>query len=149
MVDLRMRADPDHAGQHLRRHAVRVRTIHDRLQPRPVLRMPGRVAPEGIDEDVDVRQNYRMSSRRSSTVLVSSRSMPGRRPPLAFDVGSGTRTERACLCEPEMASRSPRSIKLVNVSPRFRASCLAFIRRPSSSLTVVRMVQLYPGDIRM
>src|SRR5688572_15006776 len=112
--DLGVRADPDDAGQDLRRYAVGVGTINHGLQPRSIFRMPGRVPPEGIDEDVDVRQDHRMSSRRSSTSPVSSRLMPGRTPPVAFDVGSLTRAERAFLCEPEMASRSPRSIKLVN-----------------------------------
>src|SRR5688500_16421773 len=134
-----VRADPDDAGQHLRRDAVGVRTIDHRLQPRTIFRMTGRVPPEGIDEDVDVRQDHRMPPRRSSTSPVSSGWVPGQTAPVAFDVGSLTRAERAVLCEPEMASRSPRSIKLVNVSPRLRASCLAFVSRPGSSLTVVRM----------
>src|SRR5947207_2560372 len=138
-VDATVCADANNRCQDLRRYAVGGLAVDDRVEPRAIVVVTLGVAAEGVQEDVDVRQNHERPSSRSMTALESSRSTPGCVPPVARDTGSVMRARRPLARPPASTSLSPRSISAVTVSPLRAASAFASRRSPSSKRTVVLM----------
>ena len=97
------------------------------------------IAPERVNENVDVGKDQRAAIRSSSSPD-RFRSTPGRVPPEAFEIGKCTR-ECWARCGSARIILSPSSIREVNVRPFSAALFLALRSRSSESRTVVLMHQ--------
>jgi hypothetical protein len=132
-----MGRDSDHRCQHLRRHSIGHIAVHHTFEPTTVCGVPGGIRSEGVYQDIHIGKNHPRPSIRSRRAALLSRSTPGRTPPPAREVGRVTRLRRLEERDCARTSRSPCSIRAVNVSSRRAASRLARSRRASSSRTVV------------
>ncbi len=72
--------DPGDRAEHLGRHPVSLVAVHHALEPRAVAVVVDAVVAEGVEQDVDVRQDQRRRSMTSRRAALSSRSIPCRVP---------------------------------------------------------------------
>jgi len=101
--------------------------------------MVGGIRSESVDEDVAVRKDHE-ELMISSKSLERLRSIPGRTPPEALDIGNLTRSRRLAFGLARMSVIAS-SISDVKVRPSPAACFLARFSRSSFILTVVLMHQ--------
>jgi hypothetical protein len=130
---------PDHPTQYLWRHAKARVAVHHFIQPTPAKEMVGRIGPKGVNEDIHVGQDHRLSMM-SSRSLDLFRSIPGNVPPEAAETGNRTGLRDMGFGSASTIS-SPSSISDVNVRPCSAARFLAFRSKVSGSLMVVLICQ--------
>jgi len=135
---LRMSHDPQKTAQDKFRHAIGSVTIEQLPQPMRTYAVLIRIAAVRMDENVDVREDQRDDSMRSSNAAESLRSTPGctPRPPT---VGSFTgRRFPDALTGPRLCRRAS-STTAVKVRPVSAARRLAAAMSWSSRRIVVRI----------
>lgn len=135
----RMRGDPHEAAQDDLRETERLGRCDGRLQPAAVAVMVGGACMEGIDQDIDVRQDQRsVPSMRSSNAAESSRSTPGRSllPAKTGSLAARCRGRRSRLASD---SRTASSMTEFSVLPERAASTFSRASSSSSSRMVVLM----------
>ncbi len=112
-----------------------------RLQPAAVAVMVGGACMEGIDQDIDVRQDQRsVPSMRSSNAAESSRSTPGRS---LLPAKTGCLTARCRGRRSRLASDSRTASSMTEFSVLPERAASTFSRASSSSSS--RMVVLMPS----
>jgi hypothetical protein len=142
--DPRIGRDSRHSAQNKRRQAEANFAHNDAFEPRPAQCMARRVSAEGVNQYVDVGQDHRSrcavsTSSMACSEALSSRSMPGIRPPCARLTGGKTRCVTA-EGRSFTTRRRPSSMRAVNERPSANALRLARRIRSSGRRTVVRSV---------
>src|SRR4051812_15691292 len=140
--------DAHDGAQHGRRDAEAGIARDHCLPPRTADGVVVIVGAEGVDQDIDVRQDHlkrfmRFMESRSSRPWISEnrvRSMPGRNPPVVLLIGGMTRFVLPGLRSSVVTSRKPSSISEVSVRPSDAALRLAREIRSSGRRMVVRSV---------
>jgi hypothetical protein len=137
--DSRMSRNPNDPAQDLRRNAVARIAINNSVQPISTKMVIAGVRSEGMNENVDVRQDHR-SCIRSSRSLDRLRSTPGNVPPADFETGNRTRVRRRVRDSARMVLK-PSSTSEVSVRPCSAAFFLALRNKSSESRIVVLICQ--------
>ena len=130
---------PDDPAQNLRRNAIARVAVNDAIQPSSAKTVVAGIRPEGVHENVYVRNNHR-STMRSSRSLDRLRSTPGSTPPEALEIGNRTRVRRPGLDSASTLFK-PSSTSEVRVRPCSAAFFLARRNRSSESRIVVLICQ--------
>jgi len=129
--------NPNDTAQDLGRQSETPVTVRNAIKPLATKGMVGGIGPEGMNQDVDIRENHDLSMT-SSRSAHRSRSTPGKTPPEALDTGSRTLFLVSPFGDESMMVR-PASINDVKVRPSAVARFLALRSRSSLSRTVVLM----------
>lgn|GEM_PF-5741101 len=137
--NFRMGGDAYHTAQDLSRHTIAAITVDHSVKPGPADLVVGRIRSESMHENVNVGKNHG-AFMASSSSLVRFKSIPGRTPPVALDIGNSTRSRRFAFGLAKM-SISPSSTSDVRVRPSSAARFLARFSRSSRILIVVLMHQ--------